>query len=298
MATFQTRIEDYIGSVGDTAAESDWLTEGARIIADRLQPDRLMLYATDKDDTDGSTGISLAGGRPLSAHKSNYPATRITVNEKAMAADSDSNHYASTKDPVWYVDAQKGYVLPSGGTIKWFVYPTVAYSGSTISNYPSEAYGALVLYAAIQGQVRIISDLIKTTMAGVSFSLSGTLPTIASATFSYTKPTFGGSYTNIETALTNIDLERAQAEGLELQLQLDEHAKDIQNELNEYNKDVQQSQANLGEYDATTKSYIAEVNKEVGRIQAVITQYSQMFAGYFQLLKELREEYNRALETL
>ena len=66
--SFLTRIEDLIGTFSDTTAITDFLTEGARIVSDRLKSERLVIYATDK--TDAGSGIAINGGRPLSAHKS------------------------------------------------------------------------------------------------------------------------------------------------------------------------------------------------------------------------------------
>jgi len=298
MATFQARIEDYIGTQADTAALSDWLTEGARTVADRMQPQRLILYATDKTDTNGTTGIALTGGRPLSAHKSGYEARPIPMGMTAKALDGDSRHYAIASDPAWYMNTSKGYVIPGGGTIKWFGYPTVAFGDSTIASYPSEALGAVVLYAAIQGQIRIATDLLTTTIGGLTWSLSETLPTITSPSFTYTKPTFSGVYTDIATALGNQDIELAQGHGSKVNLYLQQFSLDIQDELNEFNSAVQQYQASLGEFNATVANYQAEVQKEVGRLQSVIGQYTSMMQGYFQVLVSLKEEFNRLVETL
>ena len=296
MATFQVRIEDYTGSISDTAFLTDVLTEGARIIADRLSPDRLELLATDKADS--GSGIAVTGGRPLSAHKSGYPATRIPLIMKSLAGDSDSNFYASTKDPSWYVEKTKAYVLPGGGTINFFSYPTVLFSASTISDYPTEALGALVLYGAVQGEMRIISDLVKTTMAAISFSLPTAPTTVSAPAFTFTSPSFGGLYTKMEAALTNKDPELAAAEGGELNLQLQEYSTDIQDQLGVYKELVDEYQGTLGKFNADLASYSAQVGKEVQRIGTLIQQYTTMSAGFFQLLKDLREEYNRALETL
>jgi hypothetical protein len=263
-----------------------------------MQPQRLVLHATDKTDTDGTTGIAITSGRPLSAHKAGYEARLIPIGQKAKSLDADSLHYALATDPAWYMDATKGYVIPGGGTIKWFGYPTVAFGESTITNYPSEALGAVVLYAAIQGQSRKISDLVATTMAGITFTVANTLPIIAVPSFTYTKPTFSGVYTDIATALTNQDVELAQGHGNKISLYLQQYGVDIQNELNEFNADVQEYQATLAKYNAEVGAYQAEVQKEVGRIQSLIQQYVSMYQGYFELLKSLKEELERLVSTL
>lgn len=300
MATLKVRVEDLIGSVGDDGALSDWLTEGARYVADRMRPERLILYATDKTDSDGTTGTTITGGRPLSAHKSGYEARLIPIGQKAKALDGDSRHYALAADPAWYMDTTKGYVIPGGGTIKWFGYPTATYGDTTLNNYPSEVLGAVVLYAAIQGQGRKISDLVATTMAGVTFSISSSLPSdgITSPSFTYTKPTFSGVYTDIATALGNQDIELAQGHGNKVSLYLQQFGADIQNELNEFNADVQEYQLSLGEWNLEVSIYQAEVQKEVGRIQSIIQQYVSMYQGYFELLKSLKEEFDRLVSTL
>ena len=324
MATFQTRIEDLIGSVGDTAAESDWLTEGARIVADtikRTSPNKLILYATDKTDTDGTTGIAITGGIPLSAHASGYGAIWVPVSLSAAIADSDSIHYATARSPKWYYNTSKGYVKPSGGVIKWFGYPTVAYGDSTISNYPSEAYNAIVLYAAILGQMRIISDLITTTLGGVTFDTVSTISAPAAPSFSwtdatlanyistslgvtatpptYTKPTFGGSFTNMASALTNHDADLAQAEGQQINLYLNEYSQDIQNELNEYNKEfaayegkikqeIEQAEltsremivALQAETDLNKFNELQTLNEQVQEYQAVLGKHQSDVANY------------------
>lgn len=299
--SFQTRIEDLIGTVGDTSAESDWLTAGARFVVDYLSKTnspKLEIWATDKTDADGTTGVAITGGVPLSAHKSGYEAIRVPIGLSAQIADADSLHYAIATSPKWYVDSTKAYVKPGGGTIKWFGYPTVAYGDSAISNFPSEAYNAVVLYAAILGQSRIISDLVKTTMDGISFSLSQTLPTVGTASLVYTKPTFSGVYTDIATALGNQDVELAQGHGTKISLYLQQYGADIQNELNEFNSQVQSWEETLKGYGIEIQEYQAEVQKEVGRIQSVIQQYVSMYQGYFELLKSLKQEFERELATL
>src|SRR3990167_10430053 len=93
--SFLTNVEDLVGTCSDTTAVGDFLTAGARIVVDSLalkQSDKLNLYATDK--TDAGSGVDVTGGMVISAHKSNYPARKISVEMKAKTIDADSLHYA------------------------------------------------------------------------------------------------------------------------------------------------------------------------------------------------------------
>ena len=265
--SFQTQVEDRVGTISDTSALTDWLTDGARIVIDYLanrRSDKLDLYATEKSDS--GSGVDITGGRPISAHKSNYPARRIPVEMKARAVDADSSEYATATDPVWYVSETKGYVLPLGGTIRWAAYPAVAYNASTVSNFPPEGYPAFVLYASIQYQIRNINDLIKSTLGGLTFTFPSTVTPPAAPSFTYTDaiadtigtetivftdtltfvaPTFGGDYTDMDTALSNQDVDLASGFGLKLKTQLEEFNEKLQNAVAEFNKDSQSHQLNL-----------------------------------------------------
>jgi len=297
MSTFQEKVEDYIGSVSNTDALSDWLTEGARIVGERFRPDRLAIYATDK--TDSGSGIALTGGRPLSAHKSGYEARLVPKGMSASIVDGDSIHYAVNTDPAWYIDLEKGYVLPGGGTIKWFGYPSVLYSADTIGNYPPQGFPAIILYVAIQGQISNISTLVKTTLGGLTFSFPTVVTNVSAPSFTFTPPTFGGSHTDLDTVLdTDQDTELALAYNSQIQSYLQEYSSDIQKALAVYREAVDEYTATSGKFDRDLQNYVTQVTKEVQRIQTLIQQYSSMSQSYFPLLKELREEFNRSLETL
>jgi len=366
MSTFQVRVQDYIGDTGataDTVALNDWLTEGARLISDRFKPERLAIYATDK--TDAGSGIAITGGRPLSAHKSGYEARFVPVGMKAVIADGSSIHYAIATDPAWYIDSTKAYVLPGGGTVKWFAYPTVAYTESSISNFPPQGYAVVIIYTAIQGQVRNINDLLKTTIGGLAFTTPTaiTAPTAPSFTWTdavigtytattlattatvptYTKPTQTFDVTQLETFLeTNTDAELADRQLGRLDHEIKEYQLDIQNEKSEFEKEVviyqgviqqeikqaeltqnqilklasdttelnkfnelqtlaeqvQEYQAVLGKHQSDVSNYASQVGAEAQRLQLVIQQHMTTYAGYLEVLKNLKEEYNRSLETL
>jgi hypothetical protein len=155
MSTYKIRVEDIIGAVSDDTALSDWLTEGARLVIKLLPEDKAERYVTTAiaDLGGGTAGVSISNYRPIRAHKAGYSARRIDPGLKAQAIDSASIHLATTKDPVWYIELSKAYVLPDGGTVIGIVYPTVAHGDPTIADFPAESDEAVVLYAAIKGRL-------------------------------------------------------------------------------------------------------------------------------------------------
>lgn len=330
--SFQTRIEDYVGTLAsaDTTFMTDTLTAGARVVADyivRKSSDKVDLYATDKTDTDGSTGIDVTGGVVISAHKSYYPARRIPVEMKAKALDGDSLHYAISTDPVWFIEKSKGYVLPGGGVLRHFVYPAVTYSDSTISNYPPSAIPAVVLYAAAQYSIRILSDLTTTTIGGISFTSPSLVVPPSSPSFTWTDavaatvgmtqigftdelvfnpPVFTGSYTSMDTALTNQDIELGLGYNQKIQSQLNEYSQNIQKAVADFQKDLQTYQLGLQKAienarlesqrltqqaqittDINLQNEINTLNEQIQEYQAQLAKYQGDISSYgTQIQKE------------
>ena len=270
MSTFQVRVEDKVGTVGDTTAISDWLTDGAKYIANVIPPDRLEKYTVPL--TDAGSGISVTSHRILRAHKTDYGARRIDAGMKARAEDSNSIHYATTDDPCWTIINGKAYVIPGGGTVQAMAYPTVVYSESTIASFPSDLDDGVVTYAAMRARLRQISDLIALITA-ISFtdSVAPTAPSAPSFTFtpvtytdanynaaiyidalidtisstsisfsdtlSYSPPVFQGNYTNTDTALTAEDIELGNAHLSKVGTQLNQYQNDLAESMNEFTKD-------------------------------------------------------------
>jgi hypothetical protein len=322
--SFQTRIEDHVGTLAsaDTAFMTDVLTDGARVVIDYLVnkgSDKIEIYATDK--TDAGSGIDITSGRPFSAHKSNYPARRIPVEMKAKATDADSLHYAISTDPVWYLDKTKAYVLPGGGTVRWIDYPTVLYSDSTVSNYPPEGYDTIVLYASQRYLIRILSDLTTTTIGGITaFTTPTSIVPPASPNFTYTDaiiatvgisqinftdslsftpPVFGGSYTTMDTALGNQDVELAQGYNQKIQSQLGQYSQDLQKSVADFQKDLQEYQLGLQKAienarlesqrltqqaqlttDGNLQNEINTLNEQVQEYQALLGKYQTEVSDY------------------
>ena len=297
MATFGALIADYIGTFANTDLMDLTLTGGARIVVDKLADeadDRLDVYATEK--TDAGSGIAITAGRVIKAHKSGYGASRINQVDKSKYGLSTSIYNTATTDPVWYLEKTKAYVLPSGGTLVWVAYPTVASTDATISNFPPEGYPVIVLYSAVHCQLSIISTLIVTTMGGSAFAnptnvtppsapsftytdatattvglsavdattLSASTTLSVGSTLTFTPPVFGGSYTNIDTALGNSDVEWASGYSDKIKAQLNQYDIDLKNALSDFNKEAKQFETDLQEAIAQAQITSQETIRQAG----------------------------------
>lgn len=192
MSTLQDRVQDYCGTISDTAQLTDVLTAGAKVIVNAIPEEKLDLYSAAI--TDSGSGATVSGHRLVRAHKSGYTARQVDAGLKAQVVLATSMHKATTTSPVWYIENGSGYVIPSGGTIIGVSYPTVLYSDSTISNFPTEWIQGVVLYAVVQvllGKSNAIYDTLNAlTMDTIT---APTVPNAASFTFtdaSYSNASF------------------------------------------------------------------------------------------------------------
>ena len=289
MATFGALIADYVGTFANTDLMDLTLTGGARIVVDKLadeKDDRLDIYKTDKADS--GSGVDVTGGRVIKAHKASYKAMKVDSNNSARYALAGSIYLATATDPVWYLVKTKAYVLPGGGTAEWVAYPTVASTDSAVSNFPPQGYPVIVLYSAVHCQLSIISTLIVTTMGGSAFAnptnvtppsapsftyTDATATTIdlstvsVSKTLTFTPPVFSGSYTSMDTALGNSDIEWAAGYGDKIKAQLNQYDIDLKNALSDFGKEAKQ-------YDNLLQEAIAQAGIDAQRAsaQAALTQ--------------------------
>ncbi len=170
MATFQTRIEDYVGTITDTTALSDALTTAARKIIDLLPEEKYRQFTTSVADS--GSGVSITGYRFIRAHKSGIPAREIEAGRKSQAVDTGSTYYATALIPRHYIENGTLYVLPSSGTGIVIAYPTVAYTDSTIAGFPTELLGAVVLDAAVQMATQLMNSVINTATSEQDIELA------------------------------------------------------------------------------------------------------------------------------
>tara|TARA_R100000700_G_C3174591_1_gene149260 strand:+ start:1533 stop:2765 length:1233 start_codon:yes stop_codon:yes gene_type:complete len=272
------------GSSAPTQTElTQFLTDGAKEIINNLPSSLLPLCASSNTFTSGSAE-TLVTGKILNVFRSDgdisQPCRRVSASQKGRASDPDDMSYATITDPVFFIDNNTLDVLPAGGSCSYsaVAYPSVAYSADAITAFPNEAEYLVALYGAIKSLSNKLSSLIKTdlnisapspsapSLATLSYtdasnadaSSSNVSPinvsTISKADISgdipqYTKPSTSvnfGSGNNFDTLLgTNEDTELASVELQKQNQLLSAYNTDIQNELNEFNKENVRYQANV-----------------------------------------------------
>ena len=185
MATFQAKIEDLTGSIGDTDALTQWLTDGAKEIINILPPQLKIKASTrstlntsaptlDLDNADGSGG-NLRGEvlhvTRLSADSGGFEKACREIPGMFGDLTNDSTdlmHYATATDPVYFITNNSSghptlFVKPTTtdaqpANVYRIAYPSVAYDDSVIANFPNEAEYLVVLYAAIKGLHRLMNN--------------------------------------------------------------------------------------------------------------------------------------------
>lgn len=176
MATFQVQIEDMIGTVGgsssDTTAISSFLTDGAKEVISLMPENLLRLCASEVTFTPQAAGSEssaslLNTGKVFNIRRNDgtidQPCRLIASNLKGRASDSDDLDFATVTDPVYYIESNYLNVLPSSssavGKYSEVQYPTVSYGDSSIATFPDEFEYVVVLYAAVKGMERIVTDI-------------------------------------------------------------------------------------------------------------------------------------------
>lgn len=112
--SFQTDIEDYVGSFSDTAALTIWLTAAAKKILDMLPEEVIERYASAVAITNGTT--SLAEYRILSIIRESVKAQRVEPAMFRKYKDPNSLMYAHELSPVWTLIAGVVNAAPPTGT--------------------------------------------------------------------------------------------------------------------------------------------------------------------------------------
>jgi len=317
MATFKVRIEDMVGSVSDDDFLSDALTDEAASILDLLPEQKVRDFTKSTPVT--TIGLTAPGERIVEVlNTPGYPAKEVSPNVGKLATDSNSLYFTSERDPVYYLDpsVRKYFIVSDGekatGNFISIAYPTIAHGdtpGTLASGdkYPKDMEGLLVLGAAIRCMPRLMADG-RGKLPG-ALSITATAPTVADApsfTYTdaaatsvsavtvgslgtaptYTKPTTSVSWTVFDTAIGNDDVEIAESHTRKENTRLSEYTADIQNELNEFNKELAVYQstvqdamkdADMAQQKAVVDAQQAtsvDIQNRAKQLEQAITEYS------------------------
>lgn len=182
MADFKTRIDDLTGfGSTDDVAIVDWLTAGAREIIDVLPMSKLDRMSEEQFFTGN---VNVEDSKILhvlrkDASNNDYlmPCREIQASQSGRAVDSNYMEFATSSDPVYYIENKKIFTLPASEAsndsklVKINEDFTIAATDAAIDNFPKEATNAVVLYASRNALMRLMNnlqsnDLIDNTSTG------------------------------------------------------------------------------------------------------------------------------------
>ena len=144
---------------------NQWLTDGAKEVINFLPIKLQRLCASMVTFTSaaaGSEAETLNTGKVMSVFAGSHKCRMIGNGKKYDVSDPGNITYATSTDPVFYIEANKINVLPAGLSCKYeeIQYPTVEFDQSTIAVFPDEAEYLVVLYAAIRAvQERMATEI-------------------------------------------------------------------------------------------------------------------------------------------
>ena len=162
--TFKNQVDALTGFAGtEDDALTDWLQAGTREIINILPP-KLKEYCYAKQTFTSAAANSEAEtmitGQLGSVYAGSVECREIRPMDKHKASSSTSLEYATSTDPVYYVEGNKINILPASTAGVYYVVPnpTVAHGSTSIDNFPNEAEYLVTLYAAVKATERRMLD--------------------------------------------------------------------------------------------------------------------------------------------
>jgi hypothetical protein len=152
--SYKTKVEEMTGSMtgitGYTADKTmdNWLQATIREVMTMVPANLKLIMTKSYTDSDGSAGIALGsdgGARILYGHKKYYRAQKGIVADKARYA-SGSIYAPTATSPIFYVERNKGYMLPDGGTFEVLYLPVIV----STDDYSSYADGDTIVPEEIE----------------------------------------------------------------------------------------------------------------------------------------------------
>ena len=187
MATLSAQIQDLVGSFTDETALDQWLKDGVRELVN-VFPSKLkeMCYSksTFTSVAAGSEAETIASQHLGSIYAGSVECRKISASDKYKASDSGRIDYATSTDPVYYVEGGKLNILPASLSGTYYIAgaPSIdADSDSAIASFPDEAEHLVVLYASIKALQQQMNtkqgDLPSDVVVPVLETISESLPT-------------------------------------------------------------------------------------------------------------------------
>lgn len=244
------KIQAYIGTVTTPSNADAWLTDGARGLIMLIPESRADQYENGPTIADGGTDVS--NYRILEVVRDGYECRELPAGLLTQIQDSNSLVFARPDSPVYIVHSGKMYIYPLGGTIREahaIPFPTVLNTDSVIANFPPDYEQMVVLYAAIQGQIQKMKDLLLT------------LPSIPSQA---TTQDLSADFTLLDTHLdTEEDLELAEGVIAEIRGKVEKLASESQIEVNKYLNTVQAVIQRHAAMEAEKNSLVGQYNMAI-----------------------------------
>ena len=180
---FKTKIRDYTGSTPVIESSSTYTTDNAhddkaqRYLVDGCYDVIEKIRATKGEDDVQNFGVMTSndttGNAPnidevreiIHVQRNGVPAIRVTPNLAHKYTDTDSIHYASATDPVFFIQEEYLYLKPISsvsGALRYIYIPNYAVTNytteaSSIDKFPAEYYEHVCMYASL----KVLEDLMQ-----------------------------------------------------------------------------------------------------------------------------------------
>jgi len=176
MATFQVRVEDLIGSVGDTQLITDSLTDSAAEIISVLPKECLWVVSTSSGDVT-AVKLNIEKCLILSVIRENgtdgeYEDCKpVPLSYFRRVQDVNSMWHPSTSEPVYVLKNSHVFVYPAPGVspnafqVDYVTNPSVAFGASSITGFPDEYEYVVVVGATMKCLQRIMVNNIASITA-------------------------------------------------------------------------------------------------------------------------------------
>ena len=212
MATFSAQVVDLVGAFSDETALDSFITEGANEIINAMPNSMLERVAEETPVIDGTTASE--GHKVLHMLRNDgtidQPCRSIPARKRGRVQDASDMEYATTSDPVYWIQDGKFNLFPNGNGLLVSVptYSQVASGGNRIdassaegiTNFPDEAEYLVTLYAAIKALQQNMSGKTSDLPSDITFPSIPVAPatpsfdtgaiSVSSSVPTYTSPVF------------------------------------------------------------------------------------------------------------